>query len=1270
MRVIAGSLRGSGFILGFISMCSLLLLGALPAPGAPRMRYRPDALEELPGGAPALTDVSAADADHALVVGSGGSVYVTEDGGMTWIPRDAGTSEDLLAVSSAVKDGGPSCGWAAGRRGVVLRTTDGGWRWELLETGTGRDVTDITAVDRDCAWAVTEGSMVLRTTDGGRNWEHLDPGNQNQLRCVAALDRDTALVAGENGTIFLTPDGGRTWHLQDSATADHVIAMAVVVEGEGGKIYALGDAGMLTRADLVFSADGEGSADGEARESGAPGRRTLSRVDLSWSAVDTGVESAPRALCAAEGGVVWVGGRSFLRRSMDGGKSWETLETGIKGEMNSLFSGGRDDLWAVGEEGLAIRSRDGGRTWAPQYVPRGRTLLDVWAAGGDTVWAAGEGGTLLVTTDGGFTWSEASPGTAKDLNAVSASDARNVWAAGREGAVLRSWNGGRSWEEQLSHTAYDLLDLYAVDGKSAWAVGRRGVLLRTFDEGYTWYRLDNGEGSDLTGIWAEDPLNAWAVSREGRVLRIREGGQELEWVETGAPAGLRAISGARSEGAVVLLAVGDEGTLLRSGDGGASWQKMDIGSTLQTEGPLPDLLSVSMPDALHAWICGEGGFLARTSDGGFTWERVETETEEALHGVASPDKDTSWSVGWRGLILHRRASPRLDMVSPPEVEAEGTVTLLGLAFGKRSPGSSVAIGGLKATEYLAWTDSLIRVRVPVEASVREEVRVITSRGVSAPRELVIFPKLKWVSPRRCRPGERVTLSGAAFGRGRGDSFVSLGKARVQEYEYWSNNCIRFRMPGGLPPVVEIRVTTPSGASKPLRLSVSAEPHSVPMPPKTRPRLDILDPPAAAAGSEVRILGSGFGPSRGGSFVSFGGVRAVEYLSWRDDLVVVKVPRGAAGPLQVKVVVSGVESNALSYTVLAGPVIRCLNPPSGPAGSLLEIVGEWFGDHEDAAHFVSFGGISPASYEYWSNGRILVRVPAGLSGNVPVTVTTPVAASDPVLFTVRRPHLLGVSASGNRAFAVGENGTVMVSDDSGRNWRTVETGTNLRLDAVSAADPYTAWAVGEGGVILKTEDGGTTWARHPVGSTVDLKGISAADPYTAWAVGEGGVILKTEDGGATWKRQPSGTGATLNAVSAADPYTAWAVGEGGVILKTEDGGATWTPQNSRLTACLHAVYAVDSHEAWAVGEGGVILKTEDGGAIWTALDPGCRITWRAVCASSSQRAWVAGSCAAMVTGDGGRTWSAAGAGADYRAVCSGGGGALAVGMYGATARFAP
>src|SRR5262245_11276856 len=87
--------------------------------------------------------------------------------------------------------------------------------------------------------------------------------------------------------------------------------------------------------------------------------------------------------------------------------------------------------------------------------------------------------------------------------------------------------------------------------------------------------------------------------------------------------------------------------------------------------------------------------------------------------------------------------------------------------------------------------------------------------------------------------------------------------------------------------------------------------------------------------------------------------------------------------------------------------------------------------------------------------------------------------------------LAVSSAGATARVVGEDGTILATDDGGATWTLRETGTTARLRAVSFAGS-TGWAVGDSGTILKTEDGGTTWTAQESGVSVTLRGVFAVD----------------------------------------------------------------------------------------------------------------------------------------------------------------------------------
>src|SRR5262245_20924303 len=121
-------------------------------------------------------DVQAIGKDRAFVVGYGGKILETTDGGSTWAVRPSGTENALYAVEM-VDD---QHGWIVGQEGLVLHTADGGKSWQPQESNATFKDSDGTqkraylfgldALDVNTAFAVGDRSMLVSTTDGGRTW--------------------------------------------------------------------------------------------------------------------------------------------------------------------------------------------------------------------------------------------------------------------------------------------------------------------------------------------------------------------------------------------------------------------------------------------------------------------------------------------------------------------------------------------------------------------------------------------------------------------------------------------------------------------------------------------------------------------------------------------------------------------------------------------------------------------------------------------------------------------------------------------------------------------------------------------------------------------------------------------------------------------------------------------------------------------------------------------------------------------------------------------
>jgi len=167
--------------------------------------------------------------------------------------------------------------------------------------------------------------------------------------------------------------------------------------------------------------------------------------------------------------------------------------------------------------------------------------------------------------------------------------------------------------------------------------------------------------------------------------------------------------------------------------------------------------------------------------------------------------------------------------------------------------------------------------------------------------------------------------------------------------------------------------------------------------------------------------------------------------------------------------------------------------------------------------------------------------------------------------------------------------VLRTTNAGATWiRDVPAGIwNLRSVWFEGAN---GCAVGDAGTILLTDDSGVTWARHTAVPTADdLLDVTFADADTGWAVGANGVILSTVTGGSRWQPQKSGETSMLNDVFFLNAKEGWVAGDRGTLLHTTDGGATWQDESLRTHAHLTRLFFIAPDRGWAVGGNGVIFS---------------------------------------------------------------------------------
>lgn len=252
---------------------------------------------------------------------------------------------------------------------------------------------------------------------------------------------------------------------------------------------------------------------------------------------------------------------------------------------------------AVGERGIIISSDDGGTSWQQSKSPVSVTLTSVRFVDEKLGWAVGHGGTILATQDGGVSWVRQLDG----IRAASLVLAR-AKARGNERAVKEA--------ERMVADGADkpFLDLHFFDSRRGMAVGAYNLAFSTSDGGATWEPmselLDNPQAMHLYAVRSRGTAVVIA-GEQGLVLLSGDGGASYRRIET-PYAGSFFTAELPADGAIWLG--GLRGNVWRSADHGASWHA--------AHGSLPTGASIT------ASALGTSGSLLLASQAGLTFEAV------------------------------------------------------------------------------------------------------------------------------------------------------------------------------------------------------------------------------------------------------------------------------------------------------------------------------------------------------------------------------------------------------------------------------------------------------------------------------------------------------------------------------------------------------------------------------------------------------------------------------------------------------------------------
>ena len=332
-------------------------------------------------------------------------------------------------------------------------------------------------------------------------------------------------------------------------------------------------------------------------------------------------------------------GDGTLLRTWDGGETWRAIHSGLSVGWHRVEMTGANSLVLAGWGGI-FRSLDGGATFAtvlrhdiPFESLDFADSLNGFAASYATLWR---------TRDGGATWD--SVFFTSVITGVQAFTRDSVYVFGTSGLRGSSADGGSTWVTVFDWEPRDMLEARFADALTGYGVGNNGNIYGTLDGGRSWTARHRSDPVRLRTVPRFfDGRTGYALGASGP-MRTADGG--LTWrADTGAIVSL-AQNGFHLVDAKVGYGAGNGGALIRTGDAGLTWTRLETGTTRA-------LASVWFPHPDTGWVVGKGanGPILRTVDGGRHWQSQSNPSQAPLSLIRFRDTRRGYALGGNDQLL-------------------------------------------------------------------------------------------------------------------------------------------------------------------------------------------------------------------------------------------------------------------------------------------------------------------------------------------------------------------------------------------------------------------------------------------------------------------------------------------------------------------------------------------------------------------------------------------------------------------------------------------
>lgn len=292
---------------------------------------------------------------------------------------------------------------------------------------------------------------------------------------------------------------------------------------------------------------------------------------------------------------------------------WEIVPISTESNLSDVaFTGDKNHGWIVGSNTTLLESTDGGETWQPKVLDLGeqKYRFNSVSFSGEEGWIAGQPSLLLHTTDEGKTWSritlsEKLPGNPNTVVALGSNSAEMTTDVG---AIYRTTDGGKTWKAMVEEAVGVVRNMSRSDDGKYVAVSSRGNFYSTWEPGQNaWTQHNRNSSRRVQNMGFTKDGRLWMLARGGQLQFTDPEDPELwldaEYPEFSTSWGLLDVAYRTPE---EVWVAGGSGNLLRSLDGGKTWEK-----DRQVEDVPSNLYRIVFLSPEQGFIIGQNGTVLR-----------------------------------------------------------------------------------------------------------------------------------------------------------------------------------------------------------------------------------------------------------------------------------------------------------------------------------------------------------------------------------------------------------------------------------------------------------------------------------------------------------------------------------------------------------------------------------------------------------------------------------------------------------------------------------